>query len=144
LAIPRSCVTDDTDEFSVNMWRTHRSGSGPASPSGVEGVPRESQGFGQVGGPAGAVAGLARVDLEGDRAVPACGGEFAEQLGARLRAAAGHEVLVAAGLSAVAQVYVAQLLAHPLGHRHRVGPRGRAVRQVEGVGVVAVSRGIPV
>jgi predicted RNA-binding Zn ribbon-like protein len=70
-------------------------------------------------------------------------GQRPQQLGARLVAPARHQVLVAALAGAVAQVHVLEAGAHPVGHRQRVDPRGRAVRQIEGVRVEADLGRIP-
>ena len=87
----------------------------------------------------------AGVDLDDDRAVESAGGELLEQLGARLVAAAGHQVLVAGRLPMPSAMCTwREPVAHRVGHRQRVGLRHRGVRQVEGeVAVVLVDR-VPV
>ena len=67
-----------------------------------------------------------------------------EQLGARLRAAARDQVLVAAGAAAVGQVDVPQPGAQGRGHLHRVRPGGGGVRQVERDVVVGLADRVPV
>ena len=63
-----------------------------------------------------------------------------QQLGARLVAATGHEVLVAGRARAVGEVHVHEPLAEVARHLERVGPGHRGVRQVErGVEVVVVA-----
>ena len=86
-----------------------------------------------------------RADLEHDVTLVAGVAEPAEQLGARLRAAAGDEVLVRqARLGAVAQVHVRQPVAERLGHGEHVGPGYGRVGDVErGGGGVHLDR-VPV
>src|SRR5690606_11326564 len=70
--------------------------------------------------------------------------EALQHLGARLVAAAGHQVLVLGRAPAVGQVDVAQAVAHAVEHAERVGAGGRGVTEVDGEVPVVVAGDVPV
>src|SRR5580692_7369920 len=96
----------------------------------------EGQRLGQVGQAGLAVRRLVGVHLDHHRALVPGRGQQGEQLGARLAAAPGHQVLVrerpGGRPGAVGQVHVGQPAAELGGHGQGVRARGGGVRQVQG------------